>query len=748
MIRKSISFLFTLFLAAPFFNCAAEHENITPSDVAESEELHLISANDIKDDLKVTVSSGKSSSNQTGEGIEKSFDNDMNTLYHSLWNNAATDYFPITLEYFFEKQEAIDYLVVHPRTSGSNGLFKETEIWVATEEHPSYTKIMDYDFKAVRTPTRISFEMRLIKPKSIKFIVKSGAGDGQGFASCAEMEFYRKNPDNFDPLVLFTDLTCTQLKPGITENDIEKVQNKLYRTIALHILKGTYPREFRIQDYKAWPHPDDWAKINKTSILSLLDNPTGISVSNGDDLIAFVGESAGYPISLKVQDLDIPGGDGYNNASYYPLSPGVNKIRVRNKGLVYLLYHTADWQKAPPIKIHFATGKVNGYFDSGKHQTTEWTRLIQGATDTYFDVLGEHAHLTFPTNDLKTYAAGNGNNLIGTYDELVRLEKEFMGLMKYNRPTGNRAYFHAINTSYMYSTSYRTAYNMNGENVKKTLLDWRQLKLSPWGPAHEMGHTFQTQPGFKWHGMTEVTNNLHSLYVQTQWGNISRLESEKLGRYNNRYEKAFQNSFVKNIPYPREGDVFCKLVSLWQLQLYFAGICGYGDIYKDLYERIRTSPDMATPGEQQLEFVKIMCDITKTDLTGFFGKWGYLQPFDQTVDDYGQKRLQVTQTQIDRTFAEIKAKGYPIIIDKIEYICDANLEIFKNRSSVQTGTASKNGTTITMTDWKNVVAYEVYEGDQLIFVTNESSFNLDSPATNATKVLAIAYDGSKTTVIF
>ncbi len=140
-------------------------------------------------------------------------------------------------------------------------------------------------------------------------------------------------------LIISTPLYSLQTSPArssirITENDIEKVQNKLYRIIALHILKGTYPREFRIQDYKAWPHPDNWAKINKTSTLSLLDNPTGISVNNGDDLIAFVGETGGYPISLKVQDLDMQGGDGYYNASYYPLSPGVNKMRVRNNGLI------------------------------------------------------------------------------------------------------------------------------------------------------------------------------------------------------------------------------------------------------------------------------------------------------------------------------------------------------------------------------------------------------------------------------
>ncbi len=209
----------------------------------------------------------------------------MNTLYHSSWNNAGSNYFPITLEYFFENQESIDYLVYYPRTTGPNGLFKKAEIWVATEDNPSYIKVMDYDFQGVSSPTRVTFAKTLVKPKSIKFVVNSGAGDGQGFASCAEMEFYRTNPDNTNPLTLFTDLTCTQLKAGITMDEIEKVSNNLYRNIALYMLKGTYPREFRIQDYRAWPHPDDWARVNKTSTLSLLDNPTGISVSENEEMV-------------------------------------------------------------------------------------------------------------------------------------------------------------------------------------------------------------------------------------------------------------------------------------------------------------------------------------------------------------------------------------------------------------------------------------------------------------------------------
>lgn len=317
-----------------------------------------------------------------------------------------------------------------------------------------------------------------------------------------------------------------------------------------------------------------------------------------------------------------------------------------------------------------------------------------------------------------------------------------MGLMKYNRPTVNRAYFHVMYDSYMYSTSYRTAYV---SSTQRSILTLNSLKSEPWGPAHETGHTFQTRPGFKWLGMTEVSNNVHSLYVQTQWGNDSRIETESMGRYNNRYEKAYHSSFIHNTHHPGEEDVFCKLVSLWQLQLYFSNARGYTDLYKDLYERVRTSPDKPNAGEQQLDFVRLMCDITKTDLTGFFSRWGYLSPFNGTINDYGEGQFSLTQNQIDRLVNEIKEKDYAPMTEKIEYICDSNWEIFKNRLSVQAGSATKNGLNITINGWKNVVAYEAYDREQLVFVSNKPSFTLDSEP-QSLKVYAVAYDGSKTEV--
>ena len=80
--------------------------------------------------------------------------------------------------------------------------------------------MVDKDFEGSATATRVTFD-NTVRAKSFRFVVKSGAGDGQGFASCAEMEFYAKNLNAFDYSTLFEDETCSNLKAGITEADID-----------------------------------------------------------------------------------------------------------------------------------------------------------------------------------------------------------------------------------------------------------------------------------------------------------------------------------------------------------------------------------------------------------------------------------------------------------------------------------------------------------------------------------------------
>lgn len=720
------------------------------------------------DDIKVAVESASASSFETGAGIELSFDGDMTTLYHSNWTNSGEGYFPITLTYNFPEGTDMDYFVYYPRQSGANGNFKEVEIRVQSNANvravDEWTTVMTKDFGGSGSATRVEFPTSQIGVKSVQFIVKSGAGDGQGFAACAEMEFYKKNPDAFDYSVLFTDQTCSELKPGVTDEDIENCSYSFYKNIAYYMKAGKYPDEFRIQTYKAYPHPDEQALINKTSTYSLLDNPTGMSIGTGDKLVVFVGETYGQNLSLRVQNLDQAGKDGFGGSSY-PLAEGVNKLSISEKGLIYIMYHTNDYQSALPVKIHIATGKVNGYFDSQKHEASDWNRLINNAVDAHFDVVGKYAHLTFPTSRFRT-TTPDGKALIDTYDKLVNAEMELLGLYKYDKVFKNRMYFNVMyNDSYMYATNYHTGYQ---EGTLGELCDVNLLNTTAcWGPAHEVGHSNQTRPGMRWLGTTEVTNNIMSEYVQTTiFGQNSRIQTEDMGEiFRNRYSKAWSTIISTGTSHAESDDVFCKLVPFWQLELYLGKVLGKtplqqtdkGGFYPDVYEHVRTHDDLPTAGDQQTEFVYICSLYSGYNLLDFFTKWGFLTPTKTVIDDYGEGTLEVTQDRINEITKRVEALGYPKPDVALEYISDNTWEWYKNKPSVVAGSnATRSGKVITISNWQYVVAYEVKDASgNLVFISSGETtpsttdkFTLPSDWVDGYKLYAVSVMGERTEIPF
>lgn len=721
---------------------------------------------DIKDDIKVKVRSGTASSFQPGSGIEKSFDGDINTLYHSNWANTGTNYFPITLTYQFDAGSDMDYFVYYPRTNGANGLFKEIEIRVKSNANTrgvyEWNTVIEKNFNGSSTATRVDFPKSQIGVQEIQIVVKSGAGDGQGFATCAEIEFYKKNPDAFDPKSLFTDGVCTELKPGITDLEIENCPYSFYKNMAYYIKRGKYSTEFRIQEYKAYPHPNTQAQQAKTNQYNLLDNPTGIAVDGDEQIMVFVGPTNGQQIALKVQNLNNPGGDGYGGDSY-ALVEGANKIRIKNKGLMYVMYHTPDDETAAPIKIHIASGKVNGYFDSAKHKASDWSRLLNAATDTYFDVLGKYAHLTFPVYRFKNHTP-NGKELIDVYDQIVQHQMELMGLFKYNKVFKNRMYFHVVYKSYMYATSYRTAYH---DDTLAELCNVEKVRTGPWGPAHEVGHCNQTRPGLKWLGTTEVTNNIMSEYIQTTvLKQGSRIQVEDMGiNFRNRYSKAWSGIIADKCTHSEHADVFCKLIPFWQLELYFGRVLGRtpleqadkGGFYPDVYEYVRTHDNLKTAGEQQTEFVYICSKLSGYNLLDFFEKWGFLTPVDVEIDDYGKGMMTVTQARIDEIKQRVNALGLPKPDVALEYISDNTWELYKGKPAIVRGTASRSGDKLMMDGWRNVVVYEVVDtsSQRPVFIcsgetipSNNDFFTLPFSWKSTYKVYAVAVDGTKVEVTF
>lgn len=728
-----------------------------------------VPADDIKGDVKVAVVGGQADSEQPGQnqGIDKSYDGDYATLYHSAWGNNLA--FPITLDYHFGKVEEVDYLIYYPRQDGgTNGHFKVVDIYY-TADGSSYQKLMQKDFNESGNPTRVVFAAP-VKAKGFRFVVQSGKGHAgsKGFVSCSEMEFYTKNPERFDYKTLFKDELCTELKDGITEADITASQYPFFKNIAMYMLHGQYSREFRVDSYKAYPLPTIISATNKAQPYSLLDNPTGIEVEANEDLVAIVGDTYGRDLAICVVNYDTPGADGFNSRKTYPLYRGVNKIRMTHKGLVYVMYHTSTLEAAEtaqPIKIHFASGRVNGYFDSQRasHQG-RWGELL-GKAGKYFDVVGQYTHLAFPSERFRRNTP-DGKALIDAYDLIVRSEQELHGLHKYNRMNRNRMLLHVIYTSYMYATWYHTAYN---DTTLDALTNVQSLSTSNmWGPAHEIGHVNQTRPGVLWRGMTEVTVNIPSQYIQTTvFGAKSRLQTENMdqARPHSRYTKSWNQIFVPKIAFCESTDVFCQLVPFWQLELYFGKVLGRtplqqpdkGGFYPDLYEYVRTHPDKPNAGAQQLEFPYIASVTAQLDLTEYFEKWGFFKPVDKSIKDYSTEQLTITEAQAAEVKARIAALRLPKPDIALEYITDHTVEVYKGKLAVVAGSATRSGQTITLTGWRHAVAYEVLDASGQVVYLSDTGIDKDASALQITlpsgitwgtgfTMRAIAYDGARTAV--
>ena len=107
------------------------------------------------------------------------------------------------------------------------------------------------------------------------------------------MEFFQKNPDNKleqQLLAVFTDITCSELKPEATLEQINQLPG-YFVNLATQLKNGTYDaweKEFRIQDYQAYSDINVWADRLMTKHYSCLDNLTGIAVEANDEIIVLV----------------------------------------------------------------------------------------------------------------------------------------------------------------------------------------------------------------------------------------------------------------------------------------------------------------------------------------------------------------------------------------------------------------------------------------------------------------------------
>ncbi len=465
----------------------------------------------------------------------------------------------------------------------------------------------------------------------------------------------------------FTDASCSQLKPQVKRENLAGFRSELLRTVAAGMLVGTYDTTCRAASYEAYPSPQELGRTLKLGDgFSRYENITGIFLEAGEQVV-LVGGTGGKELSLLIPDWmrkPAEGADPEKDPNGWGLhqqqigvKEGVNVVQVKKGGNVYVSYFDDHSETAPRVSVHFATGKVNGFFEGTRQTNEDWNRLLDHAVSPILDARGKHIQVAYPVEWFNVHTRGKGVELVRNYDTMLEHHYSVMGLVKYQKVPRNRILARVNFNYYMFRDDDGVAYLGNKDTMRMVADPGVVITGDPcWGFCHETGHVLQMIPQMTWGGMTEVSCNIFSMYTVTGMGNESRLKAQK--NYASARKKIIETNPRKS--YLDDSDVFDRLVPFWQLHLYFVKK-GRPDFYADVMEAMRGRTAAGTGDDSirnQFEFVKICCDVAKLDLTDFFDKWGFFWVGQLTVDDYRKYRFTITREMVDDAKAYIAKQGF------------------------------------------------------------------------------------------
>ena len=745
---------------------ATKHYTITVTQYSASDIV-------IEEDIQVKPYAGKASEEETDpdRSIEHSFDDkfiaDGGVPYHSKWGQSAD--FPVILEYYFEGNTDIDYFIYH--TNSGNGTFGKFDVYTQTKENTEYVHQGSYDFNMRNSPSIASLKTP-VKATKVKFEVHSGKN---GYVSCDEMQFFKKNKKNTleeQLLTVFTDITCSEIKPDVTQEQIEALPEFFIQTASA--LKddsyNKWEKEFRIREYCPYSSADEWADKLMTRKYGDLDNPTGIYVNEGDEVVVLVGDTHGQ--SISIQNIGEETSKGYAqtsvNGDIYPLKEGVNKLTAKQTGMLFVMYNTnIQNPDAQPIKIHIPLGggKVCGFFSLKEHQTNEkYKELIDKADYKYFCVIGNAIILYFHHKQLKAAVPYDILSSIELWDNMIQWQQELMGIEDvYPKQMNNHIFAISPEGGYMWASEGRIGfvYTVLGDILRKSYL---MASRNSWGPAHEIGHVHQG--AINWASTTESSNNLFSKYTIYKFGqNCSRGTELAVPEYAANVKKAtlvfrrcVENKAWCDFGTDYQGeDPEMHARMNWQLWNYYHR-CGYNpQFFPTLFKLMRENRvSTQDPGENQMMYARMACRAANENLTDFFERWGFFVPISMKVNQYGTYNYIVTDAMIKETkefmkqfpapkhafyYLEDRKKGDPGL-DTTPPDVGYFTQFAEDMKITKQITYTISGHQVNVQNGEQAVAFEIKENDNLKYFG--TSFQFEVPNTispDRVKLYAVQADG-------
>ena len=499
----------------------------------------------------------------------------------------------------------------------------------------------------------------------------------------------------------FEDVACTQLKAeykGMTDEQLttsmkEGGMPSYMVDIALKLKNeawAAYEQDFRIHSYNAYSDAVYWNNKLRSTGGSYMGNPTGIYTKSDELLYVFV--DTDIPANSTLYMAGCAGNDLITSATQGKmLKKGLNVVEGKDNALFYIIY-TADTKSMkktldqwPDIRIHIEGGLVNGYYDVARKSDGDYKALLKAAKYERFTVKGGKALFHFKTSTYRTVWPSTIDKSICWFDSLTVWEKELMGICE-SVATGKRAgapfylnggesifplYYNnpnfaiegeATDGGYANSAFFRTMYNTAG-CVQSSFDVSRTADFDDWCSAHECGHN--NQGAITVEGGTEVSNNLFSNFIRHHTGLVTTSGASLA---------TVMDEYTRREPFFTR-PLSSQMRMYWQLYLYYHLAQKNTSFYPELFKALRADPlTLYSSNTGCLKFVRKVCGIAQEDLTDFFRIWGFFEPLNNyIVNDYGEHKMTVYQSDIKKTLAEI-AK-YPVknreiifIEDRVDYV--------------------------------------------------------------------------------
>lgn len=372
---------------------------------------------------------------------------------------------------------------------------------------------------------------------------------------------------------------------------------------------------------------------------------TGYRVKKGEVLVV----ELDYPVDVKpAVELFVSQPDDrtykYTHAFRKPLIRGENVITSEKSGILYFALFSNPVKG--DIKVNLKSGgEPFPRYSLGVNRDQDWTSMLAAYPDSpYAELLSNRVMLTLRKDKAIQFIPATGpDEMLKDWDNIVGLAEKQYGLTDENMASVNQRIAHRFHWVDGVSlpgvdnpdgcTGYMNAWTWRLQTCKDDaigdVVNHKTLTTNAWGAWHELGHLFQMKP-MTWDGLTEVTVNLTSLYIQRSLGLASRLETS--GEWD---KKIFPYLKRPNKDFNAQG-VFTKLGMFWQLDLTF-GDDFYARLGK-LYRELPAAQQPTTAAQKIQKFILETSRVAGYDLTSFFIQWG-LAPSIETLNAINQLSL-------------------------------------------------------------------------------------------------------------